>query len=171
MHCPLEYDIHAAALQRAINFVCSRFLPCGQHGRQVDLQPVVGQPGTIGQRLRTRCGSVIAATSAIARALSVWYSAANSSGSYRVGTMASRSSAERENGIPLPMQSAAGVAVIHGRITPSHTPVTAGVRLAAVRECPARERLCYFCSHSNRKLYYCQLSLRYFLGMFSKFLV
>jgi hypothetical protein len=29
-------------------------------------------------------------------------------------------------------QSAAGVAAIHGRITPSHTPVTAGVGLAPV---------------------------------------
>jgi len=40
---------------------------------------------------------------------------------------------EREHGTPLPTQSAAGVAVIHGRITPSHTPATAGVGLAAVR--------------------------------------
>ncbi len=53
-------------------------------------------------------------------------------------------SAERENGTPLPMQSAAGVATCCGNMRPATRLAKTGVGLAAVQVLQARERLCHF---------------------------
>ena len=77
-------------------------------------------------------------------------------------------SAERENGTPLPMQSAAGVAVIHGRITPSLTPATPGVGLAAVQGVGSLGGCVISGAYRILKLRYRQVDFRYFLGMISR---